>query len=196
MLLAVKTDEEIKEDIEDTLDFEDKKDEVNGEEIETSDIEVSHNTFNLVFDFMGGAWNSYFILSLTIAFAAFLIGRRYQLFKLIDKVSDFFTWVVDTTKALIDFVWTIIDGTLKLLEMIPEATKTLTDSLDMLPYSSYLCRCNYYGIGYFLNNRSQSWRQTMIETFVWILKSVRENILEKFMLPGLGISYWDFVFLF
>lgn len=32
----------------------------------------------------------------------------------------------------------------------------------------------------------------MIETFVWILKSVRENILEKFMLPGLGISYWDF----
>lgn len=72
-----KTDEEIKEDIEDTLDFEDKKDEVNGEEIDTSDIEVSHNTFNLVFDFMGGAWNSYFILSLTIAFAAFLIGRRY-----------------------------------------------------------------------------------------------------------------------
>lgn len=55
------------------------------------------------------------------------------MFKLIDKVSDFFTWVVDTTKALIDFVWTIIDGTLKLLEMIPEATKTLTDSLDMLP---------------------------------------------------------------
>lgn len=50
-----------------------------------------------------------------------------------DRISDFFTWFVDTAKALIDFVWTIIDGTLDLLKLIPEATKTLTDSLTHLP---------------------------------------------------------------
>lgn len=32
----------------------------------------------------------------------------------------------------------------------------------------------------------------MITTFLWIMKYVREEILEKFILPELGISYWDF----
>lgn len=52
---------------------------------------------------------------------------------LLEKISDFFTWVVDTVKALIEFVWTIIDGTLQLLGLIPEATKTLTTSITHLP---------------------------------------------------------------
>ena len=51
----------------------------------------------------------------------------------LDKVSDFFNWFVETAKALIEFLWTIIDGTLELLQLIPEATKTLTDSLKHLP---------------------------------------------------------------
>lgn len=28
---------------------------------------------------------------------------------------------------------------------------------------------------------------------LWLLEYVRENILEKFMLPQLDISYWDFL---
>ena len=50
-----------------------------------------------------------------------------------NRISDFFSWFVDTAKALIAFVWTIIDGTLELLQLIPEATKTLIDSLNHLP---------------------------------------------------------------
>ena len=50
-----------------------------------------------------------------------------------NRISDFFSWFVDTAKALIEFVWTIIDGTLELLQLIPEASKTLTDSLKHLP---------------------------------------------------------------
>lgn len=32
----------------------------------------------------------------------------------------------------------------------------------------------------------------MLENFLSILTSVRENILEAFIIPGLNISYWDF----
>ena len=32
----------------------------------------------------------------------------------------------------------------------------------------------------------------MINNIVWILKNVRENILEQFIIPDLNISYWDF----
>lgn len=50
-----------------------------------------------------------------------------------NNISNFFSWFVDTAKALIEFVWTIIDGNLDLLQLIPQATKTLTDSLGSLP---------------------------------------------------------------
>lgn len=32
----------------------------------------------------------------------------------------------------------------------------------------------------------------MISFFIGIMNNVRENILESFILPELGISYWDF----
>ena len=32
----------------------------------------------------------------------------------------------------------------------------------------------------------------MISFFIGIMNSVRENILEAFIIPELGISYWDF----
>lgn len=32
----------------------------------------------------------------------------------------------------------------------------------------------------------------MISDLIWILKTIREELLEKFMLPELNISYWDF----
>ena len=32
----------------------------------------------------------------------------------------------------------------------------------------------------------------MLQNIYWLLNYVRENILEKFMLPELNISYWDF----
>ena len=50
-----------------------------------------------------------------------------------DNITNFFTWFVDTAKALIEFVWSIIEGTLQLLEMVPEAVETLTQSLTWLP---------------------------------------------------------------
>ena len=53
--------------------------------------------------------------------------------QIFDKISEFFTWFVDTAKALIEFVWNIIDGTMQLLELLPSATETLTESLTWLP---------------------------------------------------------------
>ena len=32
----------------------------------------------------------------------------------------------------------------------------------------------------------------MISNLLWILKYIREELLEKFMIPELNISYWDF----
>lgn len=32
----------------------------------------------------------------------------------------------------------------------------------------------------------------MISSFLWIMNYVREEILEKFILPEIGISYWEF----
>lgn len=32
----------------------------------------------------------------------------------------------------------------------------------------------------------------MIKNIVWILKTVRTELLEKFIIPDLNISYWDF----
>lgn len=32
----------------------------------------------------------------------------------------------------------------------------------------------------------------MIKNFLWLLKYVRTEILESFILPELNISYWDF----
>ena len=33
----------------------------------------------------------------------------------------------------------------------------------------------------------------MLSNIFWLLNYVRENILEAFILPDLGISYWDFL---
>ena len=33
----------------------------------------------------------------------------------------------------------------------------------------------------------------MITNFLWLMNYVRENILEKFILPELEISYWEFL---
>ena len=52
---------------------------------------------------------------------------------MLHAITDFFTWVVDTVKSLLEFVWTIIEGTLQLISLIPSATKTLTDGLTHLP---------------------------------------------------------------
>ena len=32
----------------------------------------------------------------------------------------------------------------------------------------------------------------MISNLLWMLKYIREELLEKFMIPELNISYWDF----
>lgn len=46
---------------------------------------------------------------------------------------EFFDWVVDTVTSLLDFVWQMVNGLLKLIGMLPSATTTLTDSVDYLP---------------------------------------------------------------
>lgn len=33
----------------------------------------------------------------------------------------------------------------------------------------------------------------MFENFWWLMNTVRTEILEKFIIPGIGISYWKFL---
>ena len=33
----------------------------------------------------------------------------------------------------------------------------------------------------------------MLENFWWLMNTIREELLEKFILPGIGISYWKFL---
>lgn len=33
----------------------------------------------------------------------------------------------------------------------------------------------------------------MLENFYWLMETIREEIMEKFIIPGLGISYWKFL---
>lgn len=32
----------------------------------------------------------------------------------------------------------------------------------------------------------------MIEYFIWLMSHIREQIFERFIIPGLNVSYWDF----
>lgn len=82
--LGGKTPEDVKEEIEDTLNSDklkeelEEENEIEFEEIELEDITVvNQNVFNVVFDCFGGKWASYVVLSLSLAFACFVIGRRY-----------------------------------------------------------------------------------------------------------------------
>lgn len=51
----------------------------------------------------------------------------------LNRIVDFFAWIVDTVKSLVEFVWRIILGTLDLLAMLPDLVATLTDSITWLP---------------------------------------------------------------
>ena len=33
----------------------------------------------------------------------------------------------------------------------------------------------------------------MLQNFWWLMNTIREEILEKFIIPGIGISYWKFL---
>lgn len=33
----------------------------------------------------------------------------------------------------------------------------------------------------------------MLENFWYLMNTIREDILEKFIIPGIGISYWKFL---
>lgn len=89
-ILGDKTSEEIRDEIKDNVDFESKKEEFAGEDIETPSIiemegiegdnntvVVYNNVFDIVFDCAGGKYRTFLLFNLSIGFAAFVLGRRY-----------------------------------------------------------------------------------------------------------------------
>lgn len=75
--LGGKSDEEIQQGVSNSLNLDNMKGQVNGTDINENGILAVQSVFNQIFTVMGGAWSTFFILTLTVAFAAFLIGRNY-----------------------------------------------------------------------------------------------------------------------
>ncbi len=45
----------------------------------------------------------------------------------------FFEWLADTIASLVNFLWSIIKGTIQLISLIPSAVNMLTTSIGILP---------------------------------------------------------------
>lgn len=48
-------------------------------------------------------------------------------------MNNFFTWFVDLVTSLVSFLWSLIEGLLRLISLIPTAVTVLTNSIGYLP---------------------------------------------------------------